>query len=100
MFLKITSSVLHYVVCFPGECRPPEDAAPARARGICGVVAGARSVGARPRDPSEGGGGRASGGRGFAPLALAVFREAGGRGGRKPELAGEEDWGPRGLLPL
>uniref|UniRef100_A0A8D0R4C9 Secreted protein n=1 Tax=Sus scrofa TaxID=9823 RepID=A0A8D0R4C9_PIG len=34
LFLKITSSVLHYVVCFPGECRPPRDAALAGASGV------------------------------------------------------------------
>ena len=57
LFLKITSSVLHYVVCFPGECRPPRDAALAGARGGYGVIPGARSSGTRPRDPGESGGG-------------------------------------------
>uniref|UniRef100_A0A452Q9R8 Secreted protein n=1 Tax=Ursus americanus TaxID=9643 RepID=A0A452Q9R8_URSAM len=35
LFLKITSSVLHYVVCFPGECRPLRGPGPGRrARGM------------------------------------------------------------------
>lgn len=32
LFLKITSSVLHYVVCFPGECWPPRGTRPRAAR--------------------------------------------------------------------
>lgn len=100
LFLKITSSVLHYVVCFPGECRPPRGrAALASARGGCGVVAGARSSDAGPRDPGEGGGGRTPGREeGSALLVLAAVREALGWEGWKEGLTGEGDRGLRGSV--
>lgn len=88
------------------------DAALAGARGGCGVVAGARSSGARPGDPGEGGGGAGRPGRreGFALLVLAAFKEAGGWGGWKradreggqgpQESALARAWGSRGSQSL
>lgn len=77
LFLKITSSVLHYVVCFPGECWPPRGRGPGRrARGMWSCRRGAE-LGARPGDLERVEGGQTLGEeRGFALLVLAAFGEA------------------------
>lgn len=101
LFLKITSSVLHYVVCFPGECWPPRGRGPDRRARGCGVVAWARSLSACPGDPERVEGGRAPWEeRGSALLVLTAFREGSDWGGWKKGLGGEGDRGRRGLLLL
>lgn len=56
LFLKITSSVLHYVVCFPGECGPPTGRVSSPRAGYAELSPGAE-LGRQSRDRGEGEGG-------------------------------------------
>lgn len=97
LFLKITSSVLHYVVCFPGECQLPRGRGPGRrAQGMRSCCRGTE-LGGPSRRPWRGwrGAGHPGGRERAAPLALVVFREAAGWGEWKKGLAGEEGRGLR-----
>lgn len=100
LFLKITSSVLHYVVCFPGECRPPRGRGPGRrARGMrsCrgGMELGRRSRG--PRRQWRVGGGRPGRREGISSACPnGVGRRVVAEGGRRG-WPGKGDRGSRGV---